>query len=60
MVKADLKSGLGNVYPLISDFLNNEPNENFYDHLIDPTFDFMYDEPKVFPHTSKCISTITS
>ena len=58
VVTADLKSGLGNVYPLISNFLNNEPNVNFYDNLVDPTYDMfggaVDDELNsvVFPHTA--------
>jgi len=59
IVTADLKSGLGNVYPLISDFLNNEPNANFYDNLVDPNYEMfggMADDDEhnsgVFPHTA--------
>lgn len=49
----DLKSGLSNVYPLISDFFNNEPKDHFFSTLVDPAYEELFGEPKVFPQNGK-------
>ena len=51
----DLKSGLSNVYPLISDFFNNEPKDHFFASLVDPAYDELFGEPKVFPQNGESL-----